>query len=98
MSIWPVAFPKHVTLVTEELKVSCGGSDKMILSEVWQSLISSMKKLLVPAGSRNVPVFEYVGVPPVAETSTVAVPPKHRIGLRMLKLAVSGKGSVIVKF
>ena len=40
MSIWPVAFPKHVTLVTEELKVSCGGSDKMILSEVWQSLIS----------------------------------------------------------
>jgi hypothetical protein len=49
----------------------------------------------VPAGWLNVPVPVYPGVPPVALTVTVELPPWHRIAV-LVELADSASGSVIV--
>ena len=42
-------------------------------------VISVMVKVLVPAIAEKVPVPEYGGVPPVAETVTLALPPLQGI-------------------
>ena len=70
--------------VAEELATSGAAGSVMVMVAVPEQLPASVTvKDQVPAARVNVPVPVYGGVPPVALTVTVEVPPLHSIGVAL---------------
>ena len=86
--------PLHCIGVAEAFAISAGGSVTVIDVVAVHPFASVTVKVWPPAPRLKVPVPLRGGVPPVAVTVTVEVPPLQRIGVA-LEETVSGGGSVM---